>query len=77
MINKNCFGFLYFLMKRGGETKSSGPYFFVKSDKKFDWKMKTNLKQDFLEKQLKFQPSTWSCLAYLLKKFIMPCVGYI
>ena len=44
MINKNCFGFLYFLMKRGGETKSSGPYFFVKSDKKFDWKMKTKMK---------------------------------
>ena len=31
-------------MKRGGETKSSGPYFFVKSDKEFDWKMKTKIK---------------------------------
>ena len=39
MINKNCFGFLYFLMKHDSETFS-----FIKSDKKSDWKMKTKIK---------------------------------
>ena len=44
MINKNCFGFLYFLMKHDSETKSSGTFSFIKSDKKSDWKMKTKIK---------------------------------
>ena len=43
MINKNCFGFLYFLIKCEGETTSNGTSSLVKSDKKFDWNMKTKL----------------------------------
>ena len=74
MINKNCFGFLYFLMKHDGETKSSGPFFFVKSDKKFDWKMKTKIK--LFRKATQILAFNLELCSLFVKKFIMPYVGY-